>query len=150
MYGYCPTCGAEGVSRERRINGNDTCKNGCVYPSSRALDYAPAFFQLSKEFLIPTLVNQLASAFGGTILDKEHLFFKQDVVPDPPRLKEGYSQSYDDRFYTDQLTTKLFYIAVGKKLVVCVNYQTSTGASVAVTVLKILQDNEWTLAPAGS
>lgn len=32
-YGYCPHCGSLGVSRERRPNGNDTCKKGHVYPS---------------------------------------------------------------------------------------------------------------------
>lgn len=37
-YGYCPTCGAPGVERERRLNGNDTCTNGHVYPSAKALD----------------------------------------------------------------------------------------------------------------
>jgi hypothetical protein len=35
-YGYCPTCGAEGVSRERRPNGNDQCKNGHTYPTRDA------------------------------------------------------------------------------------------------------------------
>lgn len=35
--GYCPTCGAEGSSRERRPNGNDTGVCGHVYPSSAAL-----------------------------------------------------------------------------------------------------------------
>lgn len=36
-YGYCPECGAPGVMRERRINGNDRCKNGCIYPSANAV-----------------------------------------------------------------------------------------------------------------
>lgn len=35
-YGLCPTCGAPGASRERRPNGNDTCKNGHTYPSREA------------------------------------------------------------------------------------------------------------------
>ena len=35
-YGYCPQCGARGVSRERRVDGNDTCANGHVYPSNAA------------------------------------------------------------------------------------------------------------------
>ena len=34
--GYCPHCGAAGVQRERRPNGNDTCENGHVYPSRAA------------------------------------------------------------------------------------------------------------------
>ena len=37
MYGYCPKCGARGQQRERRINGNDKCENGCTYPSRDAL-----------------------------------------------------------------------------------------------------------------
>lgn len=40
-YGYCSKCGARGVSRERRINGNDTCENGCVYPSSESVHKKP-------------------------------------------------------------------------------------------------------------
>lgn len=35
-YGYCPLCGAVGVERERRPNGNDKCANGHVYASDRA------------------------------------------------------------------------------------------------------------------
>jgi len=37
MYGYCPTCGARGVQRERRLNGNDTCEQGHIYPSNTRL-----------------------------------------------------------------------------------------------------------------
>jgi hypothetical protein len=36
VYGYCPECGAKGVQRERRPNGNDKCANGHTYPSSKA------------------------------------------------------------------------------------------------------------------
>ena len=36
-YGFCPRCGAPGQQRERRINGNDTCQNGHVYPSKDAV-----------------------------------------------------------------------------------------------------------------
>lgn len=36
-YGYCPECGAAGVERERRPNGNDKCENGHVYPSASAV-----------------------------------------------------------------------------------------------------------------
>lgn len=36
-YGYCPLCGAVGVSRERRPNGNDKCANGHTYPSLEAV-----------------------------------------------------------------------------------------------------------------
>ncbi len=36
-YGYCPQCGAPGVSRERRPNGRDTCARHHQYFSSEAL-----------------------------------------------------------------------------------------------------------------
>jgi hypothetical protein len=35
-YGRCPVCGAKGVSRERRINGNDMCERGHTYTSREA------------------------------------------------------------------------------------------------------------------
>ena len=37
-YGSCPLCGADGIMRERRPDGNDTCTNGHVYPSSKAIE----------------------------------------------------------------------------------------------------------------
>lgn len=36
-YGYCPHCKSEGKLRERRPQGNDTCREGHVYPSDKAL-----------------------------------------------------------------------------------------------------------------
>lgn len=36
-YGYCPICGAPGVMRERRPNGDDRCANGHTYPSKDAV-----------------------------------------------------------------------------------------------------------------
>lgn len=35
-YGYCPECGAPGVMRERRPDGDDKCSNGHRYPSRSA------------------------------------------------------------------------------------------------------------------
>jgi len=35
--GYCPVCGSEGVTRERRLNGDDTCIKGHKYPSKDAI-----------------------------------------------------------------------------------------------------------------
>jgi hypothetical protein len=40
-YGFCPICGSRGISRERRINGNDICANGHSYASNLALHIAP-------------------------------------------------------------------------------------------------------------
>lgn len=44
-YGLCPRCGAPGISRERRIDGNDMCENRHTYPSKEAIE-------LSREDLI--------------------------------------------------------------------------------------------------
>ena len=55
FYGYCPHCGAPGKTRERRPNGNDTCENGHVYPSSAALKEPPPrdiSFEHYKKFVI--------------------------------------------------------------------------------------------------
>lgn len=35
-YGFCPRCGAPGLYRERRPNGDDECTNGHKYPSLSA------------------------------------------------------------------------------------------------------------------
>lgn len=40
-YGYCPQCGAKGIERERRKDGNDKCENGHSYPSSECLLVKP-------------------------------------------------------------------------------------------------------------
>ncbi len=36
-YGNCPICGADGVMRERQINGDDICANSHRYPSRTAV-----------------------------------------------------------------------------------------------------------------
>lgn len=40
LYGYCPVCGAPGVSRERRPNGYDCCAAGHTYNSCDTLTLA--------------------------------------------------------------------------------------------------------------
>lgn len=37
IFGYCPKCNGRGITRERRLDGNDRCENGHVYPSRDAL-----------------------------------------------------------------------------------------------------------------
>lgn len=46
-YGYCPRCGALGIMRERRLNGNDQCVNNHGYPSSEAV-YPDALHPVQK------------------------------------------------------------------------------------------------------
>lgn len=38
-YGYCPHCDGKGITRERRINGDDRCSFGHVYPSTTAIHH---------------------------------------------------------------------------------------------------------------
>ena len=47
VYGYCPTCGAKGVSRERSPDGSDICASGHTYKSKEALVMGTA--QLAQE-----------------------------------------------------------------------------------------------------
>lgn len=42
-YGKCPRCGANGISRQRRLDGNDMCSNGHTYPSSTAIHPKPEY-----------------------------------------------------------------------------------------------------------
>ena len=48
VYGYCPQCGAKGVMRERRPNGNDKCANGHTYPSSTSTPPQRTWVGLTK------------------------------------------------------------------------------------------------------
>lgn len=60
-YGYCPVCGGECEDRERRLNGNDTCVNGHVYPSRTAVHVPPARYSLAEQ-----LAREFAArGFGG-------------------------------------------------------------------------------------
>jgi len=36
-YGCCPICGAKGIMRERRPDGNDRCSAGHTYPSRNSV-----------------------------------------------------------------------------------------------------------------
>ncbi|USN15543.1 hypothetical protein KIKIMORA_04250 [Brevundimonas phage vB_BpoS-Kikimora] len=46
MLGYCPHCGDDGMSRERRPDGNDTCRKGHTYPTSHRYLHEPTQDQL--------------------------------------------------------------------------------------------------------
>ena len=54
VYGYCPQCGAKGVMRERRPNGNDKCANGHTYPSNTSTPPQRTWVGLTKEQLATT------------------------------------------------------------------------------------------------
>jgi HK97 family phage portal protein len=60
VYGYCPRCGAPGVTRERRPDGNDRCSNGHTYPSRQRLN-SPKPVDLSpfRALLVRAFARQL-------------------------------------------------------------------------------------------
>ena len=58
VYGYCPICGAEGVERERRPNGYDTCKNGDRYLSKCSIVKSESKLEFTSE---ESLINWLKS-----------------------------------------------------------------------------------------
>ena len=69
LYGLCPICGERGVSRERRLNGDDACVNGHVYPSANAvLEHLPKAKQ--KEIIdaleeVKTTLGDAAKTIGA-------------------------------------------------------------------------------------
>lgn len=88
IYGFCPLCGAPGKMRERRMDGNDTCTGGHVYPTRLAQITSRLDDPLQKRlrsilaqhdagvpgyrFGDPDLLDQLLAALGwtgGTIHD---------------------------------------------------------------------------------
>lgn len=73
-YGTCPQCGAEGICRERRPNGNDKCANGHVYPSRDSLPPTPEAFIFTEK--LAESITQLAEM--GRLLAASPL--KQDTI----------------------------------------------------------------------
>jgi len=67
-YGKCPICGADGIKRERRMAGNDICKNGHTYPSA---DANKGNTKISKKKLVYVLKNLLDYANRNTCLHEE-------------------------------------------------------------------------------
>ena len=56
-YGYCPVCGAKGLTRERRPNGDDRCEKGHSYPSRDSLKEKTISMRVADVFrrVIPVL-----------------------------------------------------------------------------------------------
>ena len=63
-YGYCPTCSARGVSRERRIDGYTTCENNHKYLSTDSV--------ITKTTAESKIFKFLSKYFGGSE-DNSHL-----------------------------------------------------------------------------
>jgi len=63
-YGLCPICGANGISRERRPNGNDRCENDHTYPSKDAIPPLEPVkvFHVREKLEEPIVTTELAIA----------------------------------------------------------------------------------------
>lgn len=88
VYGRCPTCGAPGVLRERRINGNDKCSGGHVYPSASAIQDAPA--------VLPMTENEKRANW---LVDVEWTDKSQSIVPIIARALDAAEKRGADECY---------------------------------------------------
>ena len=62
VYGYCPKCGAKGVQRERRPDGNDKCVNGHTYLSSKATPPKRPWVGLTEQEVVDLCDGRLTTA----------------------------------------------------------------------------------------
>lgn len=89
-YGYCPTCHARGVRRERRLNGHDTCENQHTYPSRDALldpvkppaMTTPTTADMFERFASLILAERLRMAMGTARADQEDVAFLDQLDAD--------------------------------------------------------------------
>ncbi len=86
-YGYCPICGAPGVQRERRINGDDECANGHKYPSRSALASPPA----------PKSTNPNSASLGQCPLCRANDYLRE-------KRTNGNDECVNGHKYPSQLT----------------------------------------------
>ncbi len=90
VYGYCPQCGGMGMSRERRLNGNDRCENGHSYPSSTAvtnplLPVAPERTADTERAAVVAWLRQASERMNDATL----LAHAADCVEDGEHRREG-------------------------------------------------------------
>jgi hypothetical protein len=86
VYGYCPECGAKGVMRERRLNGNDKCAKGHTYPSNTA---APQPAQEPPKYAIKAYWEDDGRiGVVATVERPDGGFHLLGAIIDPPPVKE--------------------------------------------------------------
>ena len=69
-YGYCPKCGAKGISRGKQVDGYDICAKGCCYLSVDAIQSLEDYIVISeKEIWEPIRAKEKAmvKALGKTM-----------------------------------------------------------------------------------
>jgi hypothetical protein len=67
IYGYCPTCNAKGVSRERHPDGSDRCTNGHTYKSKDALTTSPQRKPLTEIALLGAYEEEQQGRWGDHV-----------------------------------------------------------------------------------
>lgn len=99
-YGRCPICGANGVQRERRPNGNDRCENGHEYPSKDAVHEthnARQYSELTNEQKLEAFRVWLLAEIGDGILtvsskNPESVWWYKYIAD---TYKKGFGKAYD-------------------------------------------------------
>lgn len=118
-YGLCPICGAEGISRERRPNGNDRCINRHKYPSREAIKMTdttpeqPSTEELISEYrsycgYYPDSVESArVQELGGIIVDRlEQLQRQHKILKMSREITKEYSGTFD-KLYVSELKDKI-------------------------------------------
>lgn len=76
-YGYCPVCGAKGISTERRINGNTTCENGHIKPRASfntPTDKEQVEIEVGKDAKVGDItINKESKTFLGSLEESINL-----------------------------------------------------------------------------
>jgi hypothetical protein len=75
---YCPQCGAPGVYRERRQNGNDRCQNDHVYPSKES--------QNTPKRSLENELRDLIQEWRKTA-DNQYKFYENECMCNLPQYK---------------------------------------------------------------
>jgi len=88
-YGYCPECGAKGISRERRIDGYDICANRHKYKSKHATEDPTSR---------PYLQDPCQNAFHKEPLTK---------LPDTTRITIDFTDGHRRCYCVSQITERL-------------------------------------------
>lgn len=93
-YGFCPICGAEGKQRERRVNGDDICRNGHKYPSAKSLKERPAGTEIASG---PTTLAQALSTPTEPMKGPLAIAVASQTEADALRELLGISKGPDDQ-----------------------------------------------------
>ena len=68
IFGFCPICGAPGIMRERRPNGNDICENKHTYPSASATKTSDVYLGKWRSKANPHVEVEVVCDYRGQLL----------------------------------------------------------------------------------